>query len=151
MDLSAWHIWVVAAILLFIGEIFTPTFLLACFGLGCLVSAVSAEVGFGLKGQLVGFILGTLASYGGARPFFQKIMHRSSDKARTNVDALIGKIGRVVVAVEPGTPSGRVLVWGDDWRAIHSDEGVLAPGTRVEVLRVEGTTLLVRKENRGGF
>ncbi|MHC1742454.1 MAG: NfeD family protein [Syntrophobacteraceae bacterium] len=145
MDLSAWHIWVIVAVLLFIGEIFFPTFLLACLGLGCLTSAVTAGAGFGLKGQLVGFILGTLASYGSARPFFQKVMHRSSDRARTNVDALVGKIGRVVVAVEPGTPSGRVLVGGDDWRAVHVDEGVLEPGTRVEVLRVEGTTLFVRK------
>ncbi len=145
MDLSAWHLWVIVAILLFIGEIFAPTFLLACLGLGCLVSAISAGLGFGLKGQLVGFILGTLVSYGGVRPFFQKFMHRPSERARTNVDALIGKVGRVVVTVEPTTPSGRVIVGGDDWRAVNSEDGMIEPGASVEVLRIEGTTLYVRK------
>lgn len=145
MGLSAWHLWVVVAVLLFIGEIFLPTFLLACLGIGCLTSAVSAALAFGLKGQLVGFILGTLVAYGGARPFFQKVMHRTSDRTLTNVEALVGKVGRVVVAVEPGTPSGRVAVGGDDWRAVNTDEGVLEPGASVEVLRIEGTTLHVRR------
>ncbi len=145
MDLSAWHLWVIVAILLFIGEIFSPTFLLACLGIGCLASALAAAMGFGLKGQLTGFIVGTLVTYFGVRPFFVKVMHRSSDKVRTNVDALVGKIGQVRVPVDHQDASGRVLVGGDDWRAVNAEEGVLPPGTRIEVLRVEGTKLWVRK------
>lgn len=145
MNLSEWHIWVIVAILLFIGEIFTPAFLLACLGMGCLASALCAAVGWGLKGQLVGFILGTMTSYFGVRPFFQKVMRRSSDKTKTNVEGLIGKVGQVSVTVDHLAPSGRVLVGGDDWRAVHAGEGRLEPGTRVVVRRIEGTTLVVQK------
>lgn len=145
MDLSAWHLWAIAAIFLFTGEIFLATFLLACLGIGCLTSALAAAMGFGLKGQLTGFIVGTLAAYFGVRPVFVKVMHRSSEKVRTNVDALVGKIGQVRLAVDHESASGRVLVGGDDWRAVNTEEGILPPGTKIEVLRVEGTKLWVRK------
>lgn len=145
MDISVWHIWVIVAVLLFIGEIFFPTFLLACLGLGCLASAICAAVGFGLKGQLVGFILGTVTAYFGVRPFFQTFMHRSSGHTKTNIEALVGKVGTVTSAVDHRAPSGRVQVGGDDWRAVNAEEGVLEPGAKVMVVDVEGTKVLVRK------
>ncbi len=145
MGISAWHLWVVVAVLLFVGEIFAPTFLLACLGFGCLASALAAGLGFGIKGQLVGFIVGTLVTYFGVRPFFQKYMHRSSGTIKTNIDGLVGMTGIVTSAVNARSPSGRVQVRGDDWRAVNAEGGVLEPGASVEVLRVEGTKLFVKK------
>jgi membrane protein implicated in regulation of membrane protease activity len=142
--LSVWHIWILVGIALFIGEIFTPGFLLACLGLACLASAAVAWLGFGLKVQLTAFIAGTLAAFFGVRPFFLRHCYRESSAVRTNVDALIGKTGRVIEPIDNRVGSGRVLVGGDDWKAVSVDGVFIDEGTAIEVVKLEGTRLYVR-------
>jgi membrane protein implicated in regulation of membrane protease activity len=142
--LSAWHIWTIIALILFILEIFTPGFVLASFGIGCIFSALAALVGLGLKLQIVGFMVGTLAAFFGARPLFTKYCYKASCGAKTNVEALIGKKGRVTEEINQVSGSGRVLVGGDDWKAVSVAGDVISKGTAVEVVRVEGITVLVR-------
>jgi len=48
--------------------------------------------------------------------------------------------------VDPSTGKGRVVVEGEDWRAASLMDAALEPGTRVMIVRVEGTTLYVDKE-----
>jgi membrane protein implicated in regulation of membrane protease activity len=62
------------------------------------------------------------------------------------VEALVGRIGVVSEAIEPGTGRGRVLVEGEDWRGTSLDERVLPAGTKVSVIQVDGTQLVVEKE-----
>lgn len=142
--LSNWHLWVIVAIILFILEIFTPGFVLASFGIGCLFSALAALFDFGLKMQIVGFIAGTLVAFFGVRPFFTKYCYRSSCGVKTNVEALVGKTGRVTEEISQESGSGRVLVGGDDWKAVSMDGGNISKGTAVEVVRVEGVTTFVK-------
>jgi membrane protein implicated in regulation of membrane protease activity len=141
---SVWHIWTIAAIILFILEIFTPGFLLASFGIGCLFAALAALVDFGLKIQIVGFIMGTLVAFFGVRPFFTKYCYKASSGVKTNVDALSGKTGRVIEEINHESGSGRALVGGDDWKAVSADGGIIDKGTMVEVVRVEGITVFVK-------
>jgi len=65
---------------------------------------------------------------------------------RTNVDALIGRIGTVSERIDPVTGKGRVLVEGEDWRGASIMDTPIDAGDRVMVVRVEGTTLFVDKE-----
>lgn len=65
---------------------------------------------------------------------------------RTGVDALLGKTGIVTERIEPHTGTGRVKVEGEDWRGASSDGTVIEPGTRVTIIQVDGTTLMVEKE-----
>lgn len=141
---SAWHIWTIFALILFILEIFTPGFLLASFGIGCLFSALAAGVGLSVKLQVVGFIVGTLVAFFGVRPFFTKFCYRASCGVKTNVDALVGKTGRVTEEINQELDSGRVLVGGDDWKAISVDGDIINKGTMVEVVRIEGIRVFVK-------
>jgi membrane protein implicated in regulation of membrane protease activity len=142
--LSAWHLWVVIAIVLLIVEVFTPGFLLASFGIGCIGAALAAGYGFGLKMQVFGFIVGTLIAFFGVRPFALRYGYKTSAGVKTNVEALIGKEGRVTEAIRTDTGSGRVQVGGDDWRAVMLEGGAAEAGTRVVVVRVEGATVVVK-------
>jgi len=53
----------------------------------------------------------------------------------------------VVQRFDPVTRLGRVKVEGEDWRGALIEGGAaLEPGTRVMVVQVDGSTLLVEKE-----
>lgn len=142
--METWHIWIIVAILLFIIEIFMPTFLAACLAIGCITSGVFSYFQFGFKVQLIAFSVGTLASFFGVRPLMLKYAHKKSDKVKTNVDALLGKIGRVTVAIDNSKDEGRVVVEGDDWRAQSVNDVIINAGEKVEILKINSTVLTVK-------
>ncbi len=144
MDFSVWHFWIIAAVLLFIVEIFTPTFLTASLAIGCIASGIVSYFGFDIKIQLIAFSIGTLTSFFGVRPFMLKFAHKKSGNVKTNVDALVGKVGRVDVTIDHSQNQGRVIVEGDDWKAETENNEVIRAGEKVEVLKVNSTTLIVK-------
>ncbi len=143
-NVSFWEIWLIITILLLIVEAFFPTFLAASFALGCILSAVFAFLGYHLKIQLFSFSLGTILSFIFARPLMIKYAHRSNRNFETNVYALVGKIGKVVVAIDHSKNQGRVMVEGDNWKAVTADETLIDEGQNVEILKVNSTTLIVK-------
>lgn len=142
-----WHGWIIAALLLFIAELFVPGFWLACVAIGALVAGIVALLPIGLPLQVVTFAVGTMASFIGVRPFLVRHFQLGAGHGvRTNVDALLGKVGLVSERIDPATHRGRVIVDGEDWRGASVDNTVLEPGTHVMVIQVDGTTLVVEKE-----
>jgi membrane protein implicated in regulation of membrane protease activity len=117
MELEIWHIWIILAVILLIVEIFTPAFLAACLAIGCIFAGISSSMAFGVKIQLLAFSIGTLISFFGVRPFILKYGHKKSGDLKTNVDALVGKSGKVTVTIDNFQNQGRVTVEGDDWKA----------------------------------
>jgi membrane protein implicated in regulation of membrane protease activity len=66
---------------------------------------------------------------------------------RTGVDALLGKTGVVSERIDAVSRLGRVKVEGEDWRGASVDNTPIEAGTRVTVIQVDGTTLVVEKES----
>ena len=142
-----WLIWFLIAIGLFVGEMFTAGFWLACLAVGAAVAGVVGLIpGLGFVTQGIAFAVSSVVSMAGLRP---KLMHLlqlgPGTDLRTGVDALLGKTGIVTERIGPGLP-GRVKVEGEDWRGASSDETVIEPGTHLTVIQVDGTTLMVEKE-----
>lgn len=147
MELAEWHIWIIAAILLFIIEIFTPGFLTASLAIGCIAAGITSALDFGLKVQLFSFSVGTLIAFFGIRPFILKYGHGKKEVIKTNTEALIGKAGRVVVTIDNAKNEGRVLVEGDDWKAEAQSDQLIEAGQRVQVVQVNSTILIVKPLN----
>jgi membrane protein implicated in regulation of membrane protease activity len=145
MDLEVWHIWVIVALLFGIIEIFVPSFIAMSIAIGCLLSALGAGLDAAFKMQLMLFSAGTALSFFAVRPFMLKFAHRKSNLIRTNVDALVGKTGRVTETIDNAQATGRAVVEGDDWRAITEDNSVVPVGEIIEVVKVDSTRLIVRK------
>jgi membrane protein implicated in regulation of membrane protease activity len=141
MDL--WHWWVVFGIILFILELFTPSFVLACFGLAAMVTAIASFVGLDIKMQIVVFSVANIVIFAGLRPFFMKYLSSKREDTKTNVEALIGKTGIVTESIDPDTNSGRVNVGGEDWRALSDSGVVISKGQKIKVNKVDGTKLFV--------
>jgi membrane protein implicated in regulation of membrane protease activity len=129
-------IWAIAAVLLSVGEIFTPgMFFLGPVALAAVAAALVALIGLGVAAQLLVFIGGSIASVAFLRPIARRHLHMPA-ALRTGTKAVV--LQRVDVH------GGRVRIGGEEWSArAYMEDQVLEPGTRVEVVKIEGATALV--------
>ncbi len=141
--MNLWHWWIIAGVILFILEIFTPGFILACFGVACAVTALASYLGCSIKMQIVIFSAANIIIFFGIRPFFLKFLSSNKHAVRTNTEALIGKIGIVTESIDPNSDIGRVKVGGEDWRAISNSNTKISAGQKIMVKKVDGTKLFV--------
>jgi membrane protein implicated in regulation of membrane protease activity len=141
--LELWHIWVIAGLVLWIVEIFTPGFVAGVFGTACLIVAPFAGTDFTFKAQLLVFGIATAVMSLGIRPLVLKHFCRAEAKISTNVDALIGKAGLVTETIDHASGTGRVKIGGEVWRAITPDESRVDVGVKVAVRAVEGCKVVV--------
>ncbi len=144
MGIEIWHIWVIVAVILFIIEVFAPSFLFGSIAIGCILAGVISAFDLGIKIQLIAFTAGALIAFFGIRPFMLRYFHKKSNNIKTNVDALIGKVGRVTETINASKNEGRVLVEGDDWKAETENDEIVNLGEKVEVLQVQSTILIVK-------
>lgn len=140
MEPSPWQIWLALAILLFIAEVLTQGFFVACFGAGAGLAALAAAFSDSLVLQVGGFCAGTFAAFVWVRPLFDR---PGGPLLKTNADAYAGRTGRVVEAVDSATGRGKAAVGGEVWKAVSRDGAPLAVGETVVVERLEGLTLVV--------
>jgi membrane protein implicated in regulation of membrane protease activity len=139
--MEMWLIWLVAAVVLGVAEIFTLTAALGVLGLAALVPAGLAALGLPLPIQLVAFAAASVVGVVLVRPIALEHMHRPQLE-RFGVDALVGK--RAFVVQEVSDRDGRVRIDGEDWTARSFDEDTVIPeGAAVNVMRISGTTAYV--------
>jgi|SRR5919198_2947139 membrane protein implicated in regulation of membrane protease activity len=140
--MPGWVIWAIVAVALAVGEIFTPgMFFLGPVALAAVAAAVVAAVGAGAAIQLIVFIAGAVASVALLRPIARRHLHMPA-MIRTGTAALVGTKAVVVQRVDVN--GGRVKIGGEEWSArAYLEDQVLEPGTRVEVVKIEGATALV--------
>jgi len=147
MDLHIGYIWLALGIIFLIAEIATPGgFVLACFGISCFVTGFISFVGFSFSIQILIFSISSLVLFFSIRRLFPKLFPHSANQIKTNVDALIGKIGVVSEIIDPATGKGRVVVGGDDWKGVSVNDTVIESGNKVKVIKVDGTKLIVEED-----
>ncbi len=142
--IQPWHIWIIAALVFFIIEIFTSGFAVACFCAGALAAAVAAAFSASLFWQIVLFALFSFFAFVFIRPLILKLFFKDKAEKKTNADALVGKRGKVSSDIDPRTGSGRVAIDGDDWKAVSADGGFIPKGTAVEVVSIDSIILTVK-------
>jgi membrane protein implicated in regulation of membrane protease activity len=143
--MTPWQLWLLGGIALLITEVFAPGFWLINVAVGCFAAAVAALLPIGTAAQIAVFAGATVLSAALFRPFLLRHFHGPAT-VRTNVDALIGKMGVVTRRIDPASRDGRVSIEGEDWRGVAINGGALEPGTRITVIEVDGTTLKVERE-----
>ena len=137
--MPGWVIWALIALGLAVGEIFTPgLFFLGPVALAAVVAGIVALAGAGSIIQLIVFIAGAIASVGLIRPI-AKAHLRVPSALRTGTAALTGTKALVLQRVD--SDGGRVKIGGEEWSArAYMDGQVFEPGSRVEVVKIEGAT-----------
>ena len=130
-----------AAAALAAGEIFTLGFFLGPIAIAAVLAAIVGAVGAAIEIQFAVFILGSLASLALVRPIARRHM-RTPGALKSGTAALVGQ--RAVVLQRVDADHGQVKIGGEVWSARSYDEDVAyEPGTRVDVLKIDGATALV--------
>jgi membrane protein implicated in regulation of membrane protease activity len=102
---------------------------------------VVALTGVGLAVQWIVFIAASLGSLLVLRPIARRHL-RTPPSIRTGTAALVG--GRATVTERVDGNGGQVKIGGELWSARAYDEDeAFEPGTRVEVMKIDGATALV--------
>jgi membrane protein implicated in regulation of membrane protease activity len=139
---SAWIAWAIAAVLLAVGEIFTPgLFFLGPIALAAVAATAAAAAGGPIWLQIVVFGVGSFAAVGFLRPLARK--HLTMPRAiRTGAAALEG--ARAIVLQRVDDRGGRVKIGGEEWSArSYVPDEAFDVGTEVEVAQIQGATALV--------
>jgi len=139
-----WVVWIIAAVVLAVGEMLTLSFFLAPFAAGALLAALVSAVGGGLVGSWAIFVITSLLLLLVVRPIARS--HRKQPaQLRTGTAALIGGKGTVVGRIANLEAVGAIrLDNGEVWTARAYDEDhTFDIGERVEVIQIRGATALV--------
>ena len=145
--MELWHMWVIAALILVVVEIFTQGFAVICLSIGALAAAIASACGAGAEGQLIWFAVVTLLAFIFVRPLLIKAFKKTGKPERlSGVDALRGREGTVSERISPADNTGRVAIDGDDWKAVSADGTDIAKGEKVTVESVDSVVLTVRKK-----
>ena len=67
------------------------------------------------------------------------------DKIKTNTEALIGRVGSVSETIDNSSKSGRVLIDGDQWKALSYNNEIIELNDQVEVISIDSTIITVKK------
>ncbi|PKN01957.1 MAG: NfeD family protein [Elusimicrobia bacterium HGW-Elusimicrobia-1] len=135
-------VWVVAAVGLLLLEILTPgVFFFACLGVGALAASAVSAVGGSPTVEWAVFFAVSIASIYLVRPFARRYF--GGLKKKSNVDAVVGRAAPLIEKVTPDS-LGLVKIDGEFWKV--SSQETLEAGQRIEVVAVEGTHLVVKKQ-----
>ena len=136
--------WMAAAVIFLIIEITTPSLVFACFVIGCIGSAVTSTMTESYLIQAAVFAGISIVLIPLTRPLAKKITKPSPQL--TNVDAMVGRPGLVVKAIDPAKDIGQVRVDGQVWQAVA--EEAIEKGARIKVDKVVGARMYVSKEEK---
>ena len=146
MEQLAWILWIVLGVALIIAEIFTFGFVLFCFGIGAFAAALVGGLGVGFGLQFLVFAVVSVVLTLMSRTIFSKYFTRGDENVvKMGIDALPGQIGTVTIASRGALQESAVKVYGSVWTAFPLDETPLLEGEKVEVVRVQGSSIYVQK------
>jgi membrane protein implicated in regulation of membrane protease activity len=141
--MEPWVIWVIAAVVLAIGEMATLGFFLAPFAGGAAVAAVMSALGAGATIEWAAFLVVSVVLLAALRPIARE-HQRTRGKVKMNTAALVGQTAMVVERIANNEGVGCVKLDGEIWTArAFDDDEVIEPGTKVHVLEIRGATALV--------
>jgi inner membrane protein len=142
MQFEMWWFWFGLAAVFIVGEVFTQGFFLLWFGIGALVAGLLELVGAGPGLTWSAFVVVSAVLLLISRRFAERFTKKQPPGI--GADRLIGRRGVVLSQIDNERNTGEVRIDKEIWRAESEDDDVIPAGTRVEVVRLEGTHAMVR-------
>ena len=144
MPIKIWYIWMIIAALFVVGEIFTAGFFLLWFGIGAAAAGVLALFGLGYGWQLGAFVIVSGVLFVVSRRLAEKFSKKQPPGI--GADRVIGKVGTINEEIDNAKNTGCVRLKKEEWRAESHTGDIIPVGSRVEVIRMDGTHLVVKEK-----
>src|SRR3954468_11863864 len=140
---NMWAAWLTIAAVLGLAELASLDFTLLMLAAGALTAAGVAAFFPGLLWlQIVVGLITAAAMLGAIRPMIVRKIHHGQE-LKTGSAHVIGRTGVVVKEIHPDG-GGSIRLGGELWTASPYDEvSTIPPGTRVEVMSIDGATAVV--------
>ena len=143
MEFELWWIWVIVGVLLIIGEIFTAGFFLIWFGIAAIIAGIIAFFELSVVWQGVAFLIISGILLAGTRQLAER--YTKKQPPGIGADRFIGKVGVVLEDIDNDKNTGRVRVEEDKWRADSLEGDIITKDSKVQVIKIEGTHVVVKK------
>ncbi len=141
--MDEWILWMIAAGVLAVGEMFTLGFFAGPIAIAAVTAAIVARAGGGVALQWIVFTTVSAASLVVLRPIARRHLHTPA-QLRTGTAALAG--AHAVVLERVDRDGGTVKLAGEVWSARSYDEDhAFEPGARVEFLYLYGDNGVVHE------
>jgi membrane protein implicated in regulation of membrane protease activity len=144
-----WIFWAILGAVLVVAEVFTTGFVLLWFGIGALAAGLAGLLGMhSIILQFLIFAVVSISLTAASRTIFVNYFSRekSGGDLKSGAESLPGKIGTVVSSSRGSMHEGAVKVFGSTWTAYPAEgEEPLEAGDRVEVTRIQGASIYVRR------
>ncbi|MBO5049532.1 MAG: NfeD family protein [Oscillospiraceae bacterium] len=140
MDLES-YVWFALTVVFIIMEAATVTMVSIWFVVGALAALIVSLLGGALWLQVGLFLVLSALLLWCLRPVVKK--HFTPKLEKTNVDAVIGSVGRVTEQIRNVDACGHVKLGAMEWAARSTDGTTIEEGTLVRVDRVEGVRVFV--------
>ena len=133
--------WLIALIVLLVGEAITIGLTFVWFAVGALGALIVSVLGGAHWLQVVIFLALSGVTLALARPVFARFLKTSH--AATNADRVIGQTAVVTEQIDNLSGTGQVNVAGQIWSARSAHDVVIPRETEVRVLKISGVKVLV--------
>ena len=137
-----WQIWLIAAGVFFVIEIFTIGFFVFLLGLGCLFAMLVSFFTSNLIIQFSVFVITSTLLIFATKPLVAKLQKK--DSTPTNVYSIVGKRAIVIEDIDWTTGKGQIKSQGEVWSAKTNDHINIPKGSEVEIESIEGVKAFVK-------
>lgn len=140
--------WLIIMVVLLIVEAMVPGLVSIWFALGALAALIGAVGGVLLPGQIVLFLLVSIAALVATRPLVKKYVNGKTQ--HTNADRILGQECVVTEQIDNLAGTGEITVGGKRWTARSADQSVIPKEACVVVERIEGVKAIVKIRDGSG-
>ncbi len=141
MSLPLWQCWIILGLILLILELFISGFMIACFGLSALCTAIVVIFGADISIQLLTFGVLNIVFLWLLRPMVNK--HLQKKEVKSCVDALIDKEIVLDQSLDVSKAYCEQKISGDVWRIRSNQGNSIEAGSLVKVVKRDGLVLYV--------
>ena len=140
-----WQIWLIAAGVFLVLEIFTMGFLVFWLGVGCLLAMLVSFITDSIIIQTTVFVISSGLLIFATKPLVKKFSEK--DTTKTNVYSLAGKKAIVIEDIDWIAGTGQIKFEGQVWSAKTLEQTNISKGTEVEIEKIEGVKAFVKPLN----
>ena len=136
--------WFYIFLAFLIVELMTINLVTIWFAIGALVAFIMAMYGASYDVQITVFLVVSFALLIPLKPWADRQFNKT--RAKTNLEALVGKIALVEETIDTPNDMGKVKLDGMEWSAKTENlEEIIPVGELVKVIKIEGVKLVVKK------
>lgn len=143
--MEMWLVWLIVAGAMFLLEMMTAGFLVMWFGISALFTmGISFFAPENILLQTIFFLISSTVLIVLTKPLVKKFIQKN-DLEPSNVYTVLGKKAIVTTEIDPLKGTGQIKIDSDVWSARSENEEVIPVGSKVEILKVEGVKVIVKK------